>query len=54
MGDASKVIVECAEELSANLVVIGNSARSGLSAAVNSNTAERVLDDLACDLLVIP
>ncbi len=27
-----------ADELGANLVVIGNSARSGLSAAVNSNT----------------
>jgi universal stress protein E len=54
MGDTSKVIVQCANELGANLVLIGNSARSGLSAAVNSNTAERVLDDLACDLLVIP
>jgi universal stress protein E len=54
MGEPGKVIVECAEELDANLVVIGNSARSGLAAAVNSNTAERVVDDLKCDLLVIP
>ena len=54
MGEPSKVIVECADELDANLVVIGNSARTGLAAAVNSNTAERVVDDLKCDLLVIP
>lgn len=54
MGEPSKVIVECADELDANLVVIGNSARSGLAAAVNSNTAERVVDGLTCDLLVIP
>jgi len=54
MGEPSKVIVECASELGVNLVVIGNSARSGLSAAVNSNTAEKVLDELKCDLLVVP
>jgi universal stress protein E len=54
MGEPSKVIVETADELGANLVVIGNSARSGFSAAVNSNTAEKVLDELECDLLAIP
>ena len=54
MGEASKAIVETAKELDANLVVIGNSARSGLSAAVNSNTAEKILDELECDLLTMP
>ena len=54
MSEPSKAIVETAKELDANLVVIGNSARSGLSAAVNSNTAEKILDELACDLLAIP
>lgn len=53
MGDPGKMIVETAGELGANLVVIGNSARSGLSAAVNSNTAEKILDELECDLLAI-
>lgn len=54
MGEPSKMIVETAKELGANLVVIGNSARSGFSAAVNSNTAEKILDELECDLLAIP
>jgi len=54
MGEPSKVIVETAKELGARLVVIGNSARSGLSAAVNNNTAEKVLDELESDLLAIP
>ncbi len=54
MGEPGKVIVKTANELGANLVVIGNSARSGLSAAVNNNTAEKILDELACDLLAIP
>ncbi len=54
MGDPGKMIVKTASEVGANLVVIGNSARSGFSAAVNSNTAEKILDDLECDLLAIP
>ncbi|MEZ5566881.1 MAG: universal stress protein [Halioglobus sp.] len=54
MGEPGKVIVESANELDVDLVVIGNSARTGLAATVNNNTAELVLDHLQCDLLVIP
>ena len=54
LGEPVKVIVDKAKALDANLVVIGNSARSGLSAVVNSNTAEKILDELECDLLAIP
>jgi universal stress protein E len=54
LGESSNVIVEKAKVLDANLVVIGNSARSGLSAVVNNNTAEKILDELECDLLAIP
>ncbi len=53
MGDPDKVIVEQADELGVNLVVIGNSARAGLSALVKGNTAEKVLDKLNCDLLAL-
>ena len=53
MGDPDNVIVDIAEALEVNLVVIGNSARSGLSALVKSNTAEKVLDKLQCDLLAL-
>lgn len=54
MGDPDKVIVETAKSLNVNLVVIGNSARSGLSALINTNTAEKILDELDCDLLALP
>jgi universal stress protein E len=53
MGDPDDLIVELAKELGANLVILGNSARSGLSALVKSNTAEKVLDKLDCDLLAL-
>tara|TARA_R110002110_G_scaffold14698_1_gene67659 strand:- start:85539 stop:86360 length:822 start_codon:yes stop_codon:yes gene_type:complete len=53
MGDADDVIVDTARELGVNLVVVGNSARSGLSAVVNSNTAEKIVDDLDCDLFAM-
>ena len=54
MGETDDVIVEMAQELGANMVVIGNSARTGLSALINSNTAERILDKLDCNLLAMP
>jgi universal stress protein E len=53
MGNPDEVIVKKAEEQDVNLVVIGNSARSGLSALVKGNTAEKVLDQLECDLLAL-
>jgi universal stress protein E len=54
MGDPDEVIVENAKDLDVSLVVIGNSARSGLSAVVRGNTVEKVLDKLECDVLSIP
>lgn len=54
MGEPDDVIVRGARDLDASLVVIGNSARSGLSAVINGNTVERVLDRLDCDVLSMP
>jgi universal stress protein E len=54
MGEPDEVIVETAKTLGVNLVVIGNSARSGLSALINTNTEEKTLDELDCDLLALP
>ena len=54
MGEPDEVIVQSAEEMNANLVVVGNSARSGLAAVMRGNTVERVLDRLACDGLSLP
>jgi len=54
MGESDEVIVEAARELGANLVVIGNSARTGLAAVINTNTAEKIVDKLDCNLLAMP
>lgn len=54
LGEPDEVIVRSANELEASLVVVGNSARSGLSAVVSGNTVEKVLDKLDCDVLSMP
>lgn len=54
MGEPEEVIVDRARELAASLVVVGNSGRSGLSAVINGNTVEKVLDRLDCDVLSMP
>lgn len=54
MGEPGQVIVDSARELGAGLVVVGNSARTGLSAVISGNTVEKVLDKLDCDVLSMP
>ncbi len=52
-GDPHDVIVDCAKNLRAELVIVGDAHRSGLSAAVKGNTAERLLDRIETDVLVV-
>ena len=54
LGETDKVIIEHAKKLDVSLVVVGNSARSGLSAAFLGNTVEKVLDKVECDVLSMP
>lgn len=54
MGDAPDVILETAKTVQAGMVVMGSSARSGLAAMLKNNAAEKVLDQLESDLLVMP
>ena len=54
LGEPEDVIVENARELNAGLVIVGNNARSGLSAFINGNTVEKVVDRLVCDVLSMP
>ena len=54
LGEPEDVIVENARELNAGLVIIGNAARSGISALINGNTVEKVVDRLECDILSMP
>jgi universal stress protein E len=52
-GDPVKVIPRVADEIPARIVVMGAVSRSGLGRVFIGNTAERVLDRLACDVLVV-
>lgn len=54
LGPPDKVIVDEAKRLDANLVVVGNEHRSGLAAMLHGNTAEKILDRLDCNVLIIP
>ena len=50
---ASDAIEQAAAQIRSDIVVMGAVARSGLKRLLIGNTAERVLDHLPCDLLVV-
>lgn len=52
-GLPEDVIPRVAEQLDAEMVVIGTIGRTGLSAAIIGNTAEYVIDRLNCDVLAL-
>lgn len=52
-GAPEKVIPEVAEQIDADIVVIGTAARDGIKAAVIGNTAERILDALNTNILTV-
>ena len=52
-GDARQLIPAAAGRCSAGLVVMGAVSRSRLRQLLVGSTAESVLDDLECDVLVI-
>ena len=52
-GTPEKVIAAIAELVKADIVVIGTAARDGLKAAVIGNTAEKILDAIASNLLTV-
>lgn len=47
------MLPEIAEQLDAELILLGSLGRTGWSAALIGNTAEQVVDGLHCDLLVL-
>ena len=53
IGLPEDVIPQYAEQLDAELVVLGTVGRQGISAALIGNTAEHVIDKLNCDVLAI-
>lgn len=52
-GPPAKVIAEVASNIEADLVIIGNASRQGAKAAVIGNTAEKVLDAVDANVLVV-
>ena len=52
-GLPEEVLPDMAEELKANLMIMGCVGRTGLSAALLGNTAEHVIDRLSCDILIL-
>lgn len=52
-GDPDDVLESMANEIEADLVVIGTVGREGLSGVLLGNTAERIVDRVSCDVLVI-
>ncbi len=53
VGAPDKVIAETAERLDADIVVVGTLARSGLTAALRGNTAERIIARLPRDVMTL-
>lgn len=53
LGVATDVLTEKAQDLDASLVVMGAIARTGLQRIFIGSTAERVLEKLPCDVLVL-
>ncbi len=52
-GDPSRVLPVLARRLQADLLVIGTVARSGIPGSIIGNTAENVLDSIACSVLAV-
>lgn len=52
-GLPEDIISEVAEDIDAELVILGTVGRSGLSATLLGHTAEQVIDNLNCDLLAL-
>ncbi len=52
-GSAADIIPDVAKELEADLVIVGNIGRGGLSGITIGNTAEKILNNIPADVLVI-
>jgi universal stress protein E len=52
-GKPADVIRQVADEIEADLILIGTVGRSGLKGTVVGNTSERLLDHTDADLLVL-
>jgi universal stress protein E len=52
-GSADEIIPEIAKKIGADLVIVGNVGRRGLSGITVGNTSEKILTDIESDVLVL-
>jgi universal stress protein E len=52
-GPPETVIPEIAEQVEADIVIVGTAARDGIKAAVIGNTAEKILDGIQTNILTV-
>jgi universal stress protein E len=52
-GNAAEVIPDTANKIDADLVIVGNIGRRGVSGVTIGNTAEKILVDIEADVLVL-
>lgn len=52
-GAPAEAIIESTRELRASLLVMGALSRSGIERLLIGNTAERVIDQVSCDVLIV-
>lgn len=52
-GDAKKAIPEAAKDLQTDLLIMGSANRSGVQGLFIGNTAEAIIDRLACSVFVV-
>lgn len=52
-GQPEKIIPEVAEQIEADIVIVGTAARDGIKAAVIGNTAEKILDAITTNILTV-
>ncbi len=48
-----RLLSKPAKNINADIVVIGSVGRSGISGALIGNTAEKILDEVTADVLVV-
>ncbi len=53
VGRPTETLVEFTRDIGASLVVMGAVSKGALELLLIGNTAEKVLDDLSCDILVV-
>ncbi|HEU4854097.1 MAG TPA: universal stress protein, partial [Nitrosospira sp.] len=53
LGPAADTVIKKAEEIGADLIVVGKHGKSGWESMLLGSVARRVIQEAACDVLVV-